>query len=268
MIEPIIPRHTDILAMARASGRVTVDGLANNFNVTPQTIRKDLKELCDRGLLNRVHGGAVIASAITNYRYESRRHLARSAKKTIATSAAELIPNSCSVMISIGTSAEQVAMALRDHDDLMVITNNIHVINILSGFTGRDIVITGGVVRHADSGVVGEAAIDFIRQFKVDYAVIGTSAIDSDGTLFDFDYREVTISRTIMECARHTILVADASKFERTAPVRVAHISGIDSFITDKPPSEELQNLMQENNVNLVIAPDDSVASEENDNLD
>ena len=90
-----------------------------------------------------------------------------------------------------------------------------------------EVIIAGGVVRRADGGVIGEAAVDFIRQFKVDYAVIGASAIDEDGALLDFDYREVQVAQAIIANARHVILVSDRTKFERTAPVRIGHISQV-----------------------------------------
>ena len=89
-------------------------------------------------------------------------------------------------------------MALRGQQGLMVITNNINVVNILQGHEAIEVIVAGGVVRHSDGGIVGEAAVDFIRQFKVDYAVIGASAIDEDGTLLDFDYREVKVAKAII----------------------------------------------------------------------
>jgi DeoR family glycerol-3-phosphate regulon repressor len=96
--------------------------------------------------------------------------------------------------------------------------------------------IAGGLVRKSDGGIVGEATVDFIKQFKVDYAVIGASAIDLDGTTLDYDYREVRVAREIVQHARQTILVADAMKFERNAPVRIAHLSAIDVLVTDTAP--------------------------------
>jgi DeoR family transcriptional regulator, glycerol-3-phosphate regulon repressor len=102
-----------------------------------------------------------------------------------------------------------------------------------------EVIIAGGAVRGSDGGIVGEAAVDFIKQFKVDFAVIGTSAIDPDGSLLDFDFREVKVAQAILANARHAILVADSTKFERTAPVRIAHLSMVDTFITDRclPPT-------------------------------
>ena len=105
--------------------------------------------------------------------------------------------------------------------------------------------MAGGVVRQSDGGIVGEAAVDFIAQFKVDYAVIGASAIDEDGAMLDFDYREVRVAKAIMSNARNIILVADAMKFTRSAPVRIGHLSQVDVFVTDQPPPEPIVELCQ-----------------------
>jgi DeoR family glycerol-3-phosphate regulon repressor len=253
-LEPLTPRQADIMALARQNGRVDVDGLALHFTVTPQTIRKDLNDLCDRRLLNRQHGGATYPSGVTNYAYEARRLLAADGKRRIGMRAAELIPDHSSVIINIGTTTEQVAMALRRHTGLMVVTNNINAANILREVQSAEVVIAGGLVRHADGGVVGEAAVDFIRQFRVDYAVIGTSAIDVDGTLLDFDLREVKVAQAIMETARETILVADAMKLARRAPVRIGHLEQIDVFVTDEIPPKEIVDICAQSEVRIEIA--------------
>jgi len=252
--ELIQPRLTDILATARQSGRVGVEQLAKQFEVTPQTIRKDLNELCERGLLQRVHGGAVATSGVANFGYEARRSLAAAGKRAIGQTTAALIPDDCSILINIGTTTEQVAMALRAKHGLMVITNNINVINILAGYSEIEIVVAGGVVRHADCGIVGEGTVDFIKQFKVDYAVIGASAIDSDGSLLDYDYREVKVAQAIIENARNTILVADSMKLERSAPVRIGHLSQLNCFVTDKPLPSHLEKVCRESELQVVVA--------------
>jgi len=248
------PRQSDIVDLAKAEGRVSVEGLADRFNVTPQTMYKDLNDLCERGVLQRYHGGAIIASGTANLGYEARRKLATDEKRRIGLKAASLIPDSSSLLINIGTTTEQVAAALRGKYGLLVITNNMNVANILQGYEQIEIIVAGGVVRHLDGGVVGEAAVDFIRQFKVDYAVIGTSAIDEDGTLLDFDYREVKVAQAIMNCARKSILVADRMKFERTAPVRIGHISQLDYFVTDTEPPARVRQLCREHEVSVELA--------------
>ena len=253
-MDPLTPRQADIMTLARESGRVDVDELALRFTVTPQTIRKDLNDLCERRLLNRQHGGATYPSGVTNYAYEARRFLAAEGKRAIGLRVATLIPDRSSVIINIGTTTEQVAMALRSHEGLMAVTNNINAANILREVESAEVVIAGGLVRHADGGIVGEAAVEFMRQFRVDYAVIGVSAIDPDGTLLDFDLREVKVAQAIMETARETILVADAMKFDRRAPVRIGHLEQIDAFVTDKRPPQSILDICEAAGVRVEVA--------------
>ncbi|MCX8998414.1 DeoR/GlpR family DNA-binding transcription regulator [Rhizobiaceae bacterium BDR2-2] len=248
----LTPRQEEIVALARVNGRVLVDELAARFSVTPQTIRKDLNDLCDARALTRVHGGAIFPGGNENVQYEARRAIAAAQKQAIGRAAAGLIPDNCSLFINIGTTTEAVGEALADHRELMVITNNINVANRLRLFSGIEVVIAGGVVRQSDGGIVGEAAVDFIRQFKVDFAVIGVSAIDGDGALLDFDFREVKVAQAIISNARHVILVSDSSKFERTAPVRIGHISQVHTVITDRCPLEEIRTICAESDVRLI----------------
>ncbi|WP_026620005.1 DeoR family transcriptional regulator, glycerol-3-phosphate regulon repressor [Ensifer sp. WSM1721] len=245
-------RQAEILELAKAEGRVLVEELAQRFSVTPQTIRKDLNDLCDGRVLNRVHGGAIFPSGKENVKYESRRQIAAAEKQAIGRAAASLIPDNASLFINIGTTTEAVGEALLDHKELMVITNNINVANRLRVFPSIEVVIAGGVVRGSDGGIVGEAAVDFIKQFKVDFAVIGASAIDHDGALLDFDYREVKVAQAIIANARHVILVSDSTKFERTAPVRIGHISQVQTFITDRCIIENVKKICADQGVKLI----------------
>ncbi|GGB33007.1 DeoR family transcriptional regulator [Roseibium aquae] len=256
----LIARHNAILEIARQNGRVTVDDLARRFEVSPQTIRKDLNELCERRLLARTHGGALLSSGVQNVGYEARRIISSREKADIAARAAALIPDNASLFINIGTTTEAVAQALLQHSGLMVITNNINVASLLRGYSQIEVVIAGGVLRHADGGIVGEQAVDFMAQFKVDFAIIGASAIDPDGSLLDYDYREVRVTQTIMQNARHVVLVADSTKFERTAPVRVGHLSQVTTFVTDKCPSRQMAQIAREHDVTLLETDTDQIA--------
>lgn len=251
-------RQHEILAIARQSGKVTVDGLAERFDVTPQTIRKDLNDLCDQRLLTRTHGGALLSSGVENVAYESRRQLAAGEKQRIGQRAASLIPNNSSLFVNIGTTTEEVARNLTRHEGLLVITNNLHVAATLTPCPGVEVIVTGGVVRRSDGGIVGEAAVDFIRQFKADYAVIGVSAIDDDGALLDFDYREVRAAQAIIANARRVILVPDAMKFTRTAPVRIGHISELDIFVTDQALPAKFHEICIQNGVAVEVVDGDS----------
>ena len=252
MPEPITHRQHEILDLARSQGRVGVDDLAARFEVTPQTIRKDLNDLCERRLMTRVHGGAIVSSGVENVAYEARRFIAQAEKRAIGAAAAKLVPDNASLFVNIGTTTEEVARALAGREGLLVITNNLNVANLLYRDPKIDVIMAGGPVRRADGGVIGSAAVDFIGQFKVDYAVIGASAIEEDGALLDYDYREVRVSRAIIENARRIILVADRSKLGRTAPVRIAHIREVDVFVTDTLRGSALADVCREHSVEVI----------------
>ncbi len=246
------PRQTEMLDLARTQGRILVEDLAARFDVSPQTIRKDLNDLCEQRQLTRIHGGALYPSGTENVQYEQRRQIAAQEKEAIGKAAAQLIPDNASLFVNIGTTTEAVSQALLGHGKLMLITNNINVANRMRLFPQFEVVIAGGVVRSADGGIVGEAAVDFIRQFKVDFAVIGASAIDDDGALLDYDFREVKVAQAIIANARHVILVADSTKFERTAPVRIAHLSQVHTFVTDRCTTNALRKICNDNDVQLI----------------
>ena len=232
-------RHSEILDLLKIQGAVGVDDLAARFGLTTQTIRQDLRELADRGLLKRTHGGARRLAMVSGRDYSDRRSFRGVEKRAIGALAASLIPDKCSLILNIGTTTEQVAHALTDHRELMVISNNINIITILSGSAEKDLVLAGGRVRQSDGAVVGEDAVEFISRYKVDYAVIGASSLDEDGAVLDFDAREVSVARAILKNARTRILVADSSKFEVNASVRICGIEDVDYFITDAAPPQE-----------------------------
>jgi DeoR family glycerol-3-phosphate regulon repressor len=247
-------RHPDILEIARREGKVTVEQLAEHFGVTLQTIRRDLTELAEANKLERVHGGAILPSGTTNIEYEERRNLNEAAKLAIARACAEKIPEGCSVFLNIGTSTEAVARQLLRHQDLLLVTNNMNVAQIFCENTHSKTIVTGGALRRTDNGLVGTVAIDAIRQFKFDISVIGCSAMDEDGDLLDFDVEEVAVSQTIIAQSRKCFLVADASKFNRTAPARIASLQSMDTVFTDLPLPADLAARCRAWNTDVVVA--------------
>lgn len=247
-------RQSEILNTARAQGRVMVDDLVRRFEVSAQTIRKDLNDLCDQRVLTRIHGGAIVASGVENLAYEARRFVAAEEKKAIGIAAAAQIPNGSSLFINIGTTTEEVASALTAHEDLLVITNNLNVAMLLYRQPRIEVIVAGGNVRRSDGAVIGSSAIKLIGEFKVDYAIVGASAIDEDGALLDFDYREVQAAQAIMANARSTMLVADSTKLQRSAPVRIAHLSQVHTFVTDVALPQPLQGICRSHGIHVIEA--------------
>lgn len=252
--ESVRQRHAEIVNLAREQKFISIGALADHFKVTPQTVRRDINILCEQGLLQRHHGGAGPALSTENVDYTDRKILCLREKQVIAKLLAQHIPSRSSLFINMGTTNEAVANELVHHDRLRVITNNLNVAKSLSTNKGMEVIVTGGLVRHKDGGIVGEAAIDFIRQFKVDYGIIGISGVDMDGTLLDFDYREVTAARAIIENSRKVFLVTDHTKFGRNAMVRLGNIKEIDAIFTNKMPPKELVETLREHEVDLHVA--------------
>jgi DeoR family glycerol-3-phosphate regulon repressor len=250
------PRQLHLLGVVRSRGSVTVEKLAEKLGVTLQTVRRDVHRLDEAGLLTRFHGGVRVPSSTTeNIAHQQRESLNAEGKLRIARAVAAHIPNDCSLILNIGTTTEAVAKALLQHTGLRVITNNLNVAAILSRNLTCEVIVAGGVVRARDLGIVGEAAVSFIRQFKVDIALIGISGIEDDGSLRDYDYREVLVAQTIIEHAREVWLVADSSKFNRPAMVELATLSQIDRLYTDATPPEPFPALLANAQVRCEIAP-------------
>lgn len=247
-------RHKEIITLIKTSGFATVEEMSKLFNVTPQTIRRDINFLDEEGHVSRYHGGAGLAVTTENVEYGQRKTLLLTEKQKIAKAAAQRIDNHASLFINIGTTTECVAGELSGHKRLRIITNNLNVAAITCKNEDFEVMVTGGIVRSRDCGITGEATVQFIRQFKVDIGIIGISGIDQDGTLLDFDFREVHVARTIMDNARKVFLVTDHTKFGRNAMVKLGNISEVHTLITDKTPPKNLLEIIRANNINLVIA--------------
>ena len=249
------PRQLKLLQEVRQRRSATVEQLAEILGVTLQTVRRDVQRLADQGLLVRFHGGVQMpGSTVENLAHTHRETLHAEGKARIARAVAQQVPNGCSLILNIGTTTEAIARALLHHRGLRVLTNNLNVAATLSGNPDCEVIVVGGVVRSRDRGIIGEAAVDFIRQFRVDIALIGVSGIEADGTLRDFDYREVKVAQTIIEHARETWLAADHSKFNRPAMVQLATLAQIERLFTDAPPPDPFPALLSDAGVQCILA--------------
>jgi len=230
-------RRARILDLARVEGFVGIDALAERFKLTPQTIRRDINAMCEAGLLRRYHGGASLVGNSANTAYDLRKRTLQSEKERIGALVAQHIPDGASLFLNIGTTTEAVAAALLGHKDLRIVTNNINVAAMMCQAPDFEVTIAGGRVRNHDLAVVGEAALDAIGQYKVDFGIIGISGIDADGTLLDFDYREVRVAQAIIANARTVYLATDHTKFGRRAMVKLGHLSMLDALFLDRRPT-------------------------------
>lgn len=247
-------RQTSILQMVDEFGFVATEAMVTEFNVTPQTIRRDLNELSEYGLLSRFHGGAGQVKSAENPPYKDRLQTGVEAKRKIAATTAALIPNGASIFLSTGTTIEAIAEALLGHDKLHVFTNNLHVARILTQNESFQIIVSCGQVRHSDGGIIGSSSDDFIGDFRMDVGIVGISGVDEDGSLLEYDPQEVKTAKTILRNSQKVIMVADHHKFGRRAMNRVGHIRDLDIIITDSDLDAHFKNICQAENIDIVIS--------------
>ncbi|WP_434631683.1 DeoR/GlpR family DNA-binding transcription regulator [Chromobacterium sp. CV08] len=247
-------RQQALLDMVKRESYVSVEKLAEHFDVTRQTIRRDIALLAEHQQLQRYHGGASVLSSVENVAYQARQVLCIEEKRRIARCLARHIPDNASLFINLGTTTEEVAKALHRHRGLRVITNNLHVAEQMCDYPDCEVIVLGGTLRKRDRGLTGEATVQLIRQFRVDYGIIGVSSIETDGTLRDYDYREVRTTEAIIQQSRQVFLAADHSKFDRPALVELGRLAQIAALFTDKPVPPAIARLMQEAGTQLHIA--------------
>ena len=245
-------RHNKILELVKQQGYVSTEQLVEELKVSSQTIRRDLNELAENHLIRRHHGGAATPSTTENSDYIDRKQFFSQQKSCIGQEVAKLIPHGSSLFIDIGTTPEAVAHALLAHQNLRVVTNNLNAAYLLMQKEDFKITLAGGVLR-TDGGIIGEATVEFINQFRLDYCILGISAVEADGSMMDYDYHEVQVKKALMRNARQVILVTDHSKFSRNAIVRLGNIRDVDYIVTDNPLPLELSHHLSHSDVVVCV---------------
>jgi DeoR family glycerol-3-phosphate regulon repressor len=248
MIETSLnPRQEELLRLVAEQGFTTIEALAQRFGVSSQTARRDVAHLDALGFLKRFHGGAGPLHDGHRLPYAQKQEVARGAKACIGQAAAALIPPGGSLFLDVGTTAEATARALAGRSDVFVVTASVKVAGILAQGGVGDVVVTGGLLRGPDGSLVGEEVKAAIARYRLDYAVIGCSGFDEDGSPMDFDVLKIDVNRAMIARARQSVLVADATKFDRMAPVQVAQPAQFGRFITDRAPPMNLRRSFEEN---------------------
>ena len=197
-------RHQKIIELVKLKGYASTEELVIELEVSPQTIRRDLNILAEQDLIRRHHGGAAPSSTAENSDYIERKQFFPSQKVPLLVKWQNVFQR-CILFIDIGTTPEAVASALLSHERLRIVTNNINAAHLLRQNETFDITMAGGSLRK-DGGIIGEATVNFISQFRLDFGILGISAIDLDGSLLDYDYHEVQVKRAIIESSRQTLL--------------------------------------------------------------
>ena len=258
-----IPRHQQIVDLVKTQGYVSTDELVEKFEVSPQTIRRDLNELADSNKIRRYHGGATIPLSSENTSYNTRKALNFNEKDVIAEDLVKHIPDGATLFVDIGTTPEAVARALnKNHKQLRVVTNNINVASILFPNPEIRVILAGGEVRSHDGGIVGEATLDFVKQFSLDFGILGVSGIDFDGSLLDFDYHDVRVKQAIIDNSRSIFLAVDHTEFGRNAMVKLGHITQAHMVFTNQQPPQEILSILNEASIPLEVIETGNIPSE------
>lgn len=256
-LEDSLPqRQKEILRIIRDQGFVTIEALAHVFGVSDQTIRRDIIRLHDDGLVQRFHGGAGGMEQAIRLGYTEKQYLAPRGKDHIGMAVADMIPDGASVYLDVGTTVETVARALRSKRRLHVFTNSLNCGALLSDQPDTQVIVTGGVVHGADGSLVGDTVTTTLQTCKLDVAVIGVSGFDNDGSPLDFDLQKIGIKRIAMASARQSIIVADSSKFSRSAIVRIAPATDFSVVVTDAQPPAPLQDAFETAGLSVIVAED------------
>ena len=253
-------RQAEISELLRQEAFLTIDVLAEKFEVTTQTIRRDVNILCDLGLARRRHGGIEPLTTEGNLAYASRQILNRSGKMHLAQEVVRHIPDNSSLSIGIGTTPEIVAGALLNHKGLRIYTNNLNIAQVCSANSSFEINIAGGRVRHEDHDVLGNSVEKFFESYKTDFGIFGVAGVELNGDLLDFYEEEVLVRNQILANCRESFLVLDYQKFGRSAHVRGGDIRGASKVFCDKMPPDEIIALLKESNTELIVSKQESAA--------
>ncbi|BBK30477.1 DeoR family transcriptional regulator [Stella humosa] len=248
-------RRQAILAIVQEQGFATIEVLARQFGVSAQTVRRDIVHLDGEGAVRRFHGGAGLPEAHGRLPYAEKRAVAPDAKERIGRAAAALVQDGASVFLDVGTTVEAIARALRGRRALRVFTCSLPAATLLADAAdGPELFVLGGLVRGADGSLTGDATTAAIARFRFDWAFVGFSGCEPDGTLMDFDLAKVAVKQVAIARSHAAVAVGTADKFTRTALVAVAGLDAFSCLVTDRAPPAALAEPMAAGAVRLVTA--------------
>jgi DeoR family glycerol-3-phosphate regulon repressor len=229
-------RRDQIVKIVMERGSVSVGALAEIFDVTTQTIRRDIDKLCEGDTLRRRHGRVELEKQYLNTPFNERAGTNLAGKRDIGEAAVDMIPDGATVFISIGSTPLSVARALRRRKNLTVITNNLSAAMALSDEVSNRIILPGGEVRLPDRDILGADVIEFFGRYRAEFGIFGVAGVAEDGSLLEFHSDEVRAREKIRENSQVSILVLDCTKFGRLAPAMGENIKDIDHVILDRRP--------------------------------
>jgi DeoR family fructose operon transcriptional repressor len=250
-------RQDAIAAMVISRGRASVAELAKAYDVTTETVRRDLAALDKAGVVRRVHGGAVPVRALhlVEPGVGERESTRADYKDAIAAAATEFFPLSgASVLLDAGTTTARIAALVPTDRELIVVTNSVPIAARLAAIPSVSLQLLGGRVRGITQAAVGEQALRVLDTMRVDIAFIGTNAISARHGLSTPDGEEAAVKRAMVRCANYVVVAADSTKVGREDFVSFAPISSVDTLITDSEISDADRTMLTDEGVEVVTA--------------
>lgn len=246
-------RQSDILQMVGESGYSTLEALSQRFEVSVQSIRRDIIQLDKMCLLQRFHGGAGPMDATVRLGYAEKTKRSAAAKENIGAAAAQLLFDGAAVFLDVGTTVEAVASAVKQRSiHLHVFTNSLASAMRLVGEPNIEVHVFGGSSRGADGSLVGAKTLAAVEAIHFDYSIIGFSGFAEDGTVLDYDLEKVSVKQAAMRRSVQSILVGDQTKFNRRAIVTVGNPSDFSHFVTDAPLPEYLSQAFSQAGTSII----------------
>lgn len=228
----VTQRQTQILDAVRSQGAVSVASLATQFDVTHQTIRRDLRALQDRGLLQKGFGAAFASPGVARHGHDERHGTLIGVKRRLVQALEEFLTPDATIFVGLGTTFDSLHEIVERHPGILIATPNLTVAYTCALKTDATVYVYGGYVRNKDSSVL-TMSDESRRRFKFDVAIIGASAIDEEGSVLEFDPMEVELVHDVLRQSRKVILVAHDEKFGRRAPHVVTTLDRVDVLITN-----------------------------------
>jgi len=250
-------RQREIMRLLGDAGSLRIGDLVGTFEVSDETIRRDLAILQEQGLLTRTHGGAIADGVHQESTFQRRAREFQPEKDAIARAAADLVEDGSTIILDSGTTMRALATHLRHKQDLVVITNGINNTDELLANPTLTLVVTGGVVRRATVGAAGELAVATLKSLRADHTFIATQGFSAEGGMTYPSFDEVAVKRALIESGSQVTLLADASKCGRESMVRIAPLTDVNRIITSRPIPEDEQIRIRELGVELLITGDE-----------
>lgn len=249
----LIKRHSAILSLLQAQGPQSLAALAEALKVSSESIRRDVRTMVEAGAVVRVHGAVGLAGQTGEAPFDRRMRENATAKRAIARAMADEIADGDSLMLDTGTTTSFLARALLTHRRLTVVTNSSDIARTLATVNGNRVFMAGGELRGDSGASLGASALEFVRSFAVQHAIISAGAVDASGVM-DFDLQEAEFARMVLSCGERRVMVTDASKFGRRGFIRVSGFEHLDLIVTDAPPPEPVATALQSAGVALKLA--------------